>query len=80
MHHNSDEKSVIAAENAVRDNPDDYERHIALGTVYIDVGRFAEALSAFERALALNPASAPVYNGIGHVHYHIGPPAIINTR
>jgi tetratricopeptide (TPR) repeat protein len=32
-------------------------------------------MAAFQQALVLNPNSTGAYNGIGRVHYHIGPPA-----
>lgn len=68
------DKSIVAAEQAVRDNPTDAEAVVKLGIAYFYADRLDEALAAFQRALALDPDNATAYNGIGRVRYHTGPP------
>jgi serine/threonine protein kinase/Flp pilus assembly protein TadD len=51
------DKALYAAQQAIRRSPDMPEPHIALGGVYRQTGRHAEAVRELERALALAPGS-----------------------
>jgi|GEM_PF-289957 len=66
-------QTIAAAENAVSQNPTDFEKHVDLGMAYFHTQRFDEAMTAFHRAIEINPNAATAYNGIGRVHYHTGP-------
>ncbi len=44
------------------------------GMGHLHAGRYDEAMTAFEQALALDPACADAWNGIGRVNYNIGTP------
>ena len=74
MNTEEDNQSVTAAENAIRHNPADFEKHVELGMAYFHAQRFDKAMAAFQRAIELNPNAATAYNGIGRVCYHTGPP------
>jgi len=67
------EKAIVTAEKAVKDNPDNFELHVELGTVYFHMDQFEKAMTAFQRAIALNPNATTAFNGIGRVYYHTGP-------
>lgn len=67
------EKAIISAESAVKNNPTDFETYIELGMVYFHAERFKDALTAFQQAIVMNPLAARAYNGIGRVCYHTGP-------
>ena len=67
------EKAIIAAESAVKNNPTDFETYIKLGMAYFHAERFKDALTAFQQAIVMNPLAARAYNGIGRVCYHTGP-------
>lgn len=69
-----DSFGVLAAKDAVKRNPTNFENHVELGIVYFDAERLDEAMAAFERAIELNPNAAAAYNGIGRIRYHTGPP------
>jgi tetratricopeptide (TPR) repeat protein len=68
-----EEKAILAAHNAVEDNPANFEPYIGLGMAYFHAGQFDNALAAFQQAIDLNPRAASAYNGIGRVYYHTGP-------
>ena len=67
-----------AVENAAKNDPNSEQDYIDLGMAYFETHRFDirnadAAMAAFRRALEINPQSAPGYNGVGRVYYHIGP-------
>jgi tetratricopeptide (TPR) repeat protein len=66
---------IAAAAGAVKNKPTDADLQVELGMAFFDAERWDEAMAAFQQALTLNPNSVGAYNGIGRVHYHIGPPA-----
>ena len=71
----AENQSALAdAERAARERPNDPAALEALGFAYFDVEQYAEAKAALERAIELNPESAPAYEKIGHIHYRIGSP------
>ena len=74
MHTEAQENMVNVAEIAVSNKPTDFERYVELGMAYFHAQRLADALVAFQRAIALNPNAASAYNGMGRVYYHTGPP------
>ena len=68
-----EEKAILSAQTAVKNNPADFELYVELGMAHFHAGQLAEALAAFRQAIVLNPNVASAYNGIGRVHYHTGP-------
>ena len=67
------EEAIHSAEISVKNDPDNFESHIALGTAYFHAERLSDAMESFQQAVALNPNAAPAYNWIGRVCYHTGP-------
>jgi superkiller protein 3 len=66
-------KTILAAESAVKDNPNNSEAYVELGMTYFHAERFKDAMDAFQQAIVMNPDAARAYNGIGRVCYHAGP-------
>ena len=58
----------------MRAQPTDCAAFEALGHAYFEADCLDEAMTAFQRAIELNPATAEAYNGIGHIHYRSGSP------
>ena len=66
------EKEIVNAEIAVKNNPTNFELYIELGWAYFHAKRHNEAMAAFQHAVALNPSAAGALNGIGRVHERLG--------
>jgi superkiller protein 3 len=49
----------------VREFPDDYMAHFALGGAYYEAERYKEAIHAWKRSIKLNPDYAPAYFYLG---------------
>lgn len=45
---------------------------VNLGKTYRDLGNLEQALSAFRRAVILDPVSASAHNNLGNIHYRLG--------
>ena len=54
------ETALAALEWKVRDNPDGVEARVALGHVYAELGRYADAAAVYEELLRLRPREADV--------------------
>jgi len=74
MNENKLAAAIADAENDVRARPNDDSAYLALGLTNFNASRYAEAKTALEKALAINPANAPAYEKIGHIHYVIDSP------
>jgi superkiller protein 3 len=70
----SQTETVTATREALAADPENAERHTALGIALFEEGRLDEALASFERALELDPLLPDAHNGVGRVRYHTGPP------
>ncbi len=66
--------AIADAESAVRNRPNDFAALEDLGSAYFEAGRLDEAMTAFQRAIALNLGTASAYNKIGLIHDRIGTP------
>jgi len=67
------EKAILTAEIAVKNDSENFERYIDLGMAYFYAERLTDAMNTFQQAIAINPSAARAYNGIGRVCYHTGP-------
>jgi tetratricopeptide (TPR) repeat protein len=67
------EKVIVIAEQAIKNNPTHFEHYIELGWAYFQAEQLNEAMAAFQRAVALNPSAAGAFNGIGRVYERLGP-------
>ena len=56
-------------------NPHDGQLLFLLGMVLHQAGRSREALQPLEHAAELQPQSARIFNGLGHVHQRLQDPA-----
>jgi eukaryotic-like serine/threonine-protein kinase len=65
-------RGEVAAQNALRINPQSAEGLIALGTIYSEEGREREALLTLKQAATLAPNSGPVWQGLGYSSYYAG--------
>ena len=65
-------KALLAAEQARRLNPSLPEVHFALGSVYSETGRNAEAVDEIKQALALSPNSDNGYIRLGRAYLATG--------
>ncbi|HJZ63931.1 MAG TPA: tetratricopeptide repeat protein [Candidatus Acidoferrum sp.] len=66
------QKSLAAAEQALRLNPNLPEVHIALGSIYNATGKNAEAVSELQNALKLAPNSDDAYLRLGDIYLSSG--------
>jgi Flp pilus assembly protein TadD len=65
-------ESVLAAEARARQTPDSADAQAILGAAYVDVGRFADAVTALGTALRLNEKSANAHSDLGTALLNLG--------
>jgi serine/threonine protein kinase/tetratricopeptide (TPR) repeat protein len=65
-------RSVIAAQNALKINPQSLEGLIALGGAYGEAGREQEAIRTARRAVALAPNNETAWQMLGYSYYYAG--------
>jgi serine/threonine protein kinase/tetratricopeptide (TPR) repeat protein len=65
-------RAEVAAENAVRINPQSAEGLIALGGIYGEEGREQEAIRTLKRAVALAPNNGTAWQMLGYAYYYAG--------
>jgi Flp pilus assembly protein TadD len=65
-------RAEVAAENAVRINPQSAEGLIALGGIYGEEGREQEAIRALRQAVALAPNNGTAWQMLGYAYYYAG--------
>jgi adenylate cyclase len=69
------EEAVRSFERAMRMSPVDpalYGTFVGMGTAFIELGRFDEAIAAGKKALRHNPSYAAVYRGLASAFAHLG--------
>jgi choline-sulfatase len=75
MAHGKQRDALAALEvfrSALRLNPKNPQSWFQLATLYLDLGRLAEARSSFSEALAVNPKQAAALNGLGAIAFQDG--------
>jgi serine/threonine protein kinase/tetratricopeptide (TPR) repeat protein len=65
-------RAEVAAQNALRINPESSESLLALGGTYGEEGREQEAIRTIRRALALAPNSETAWQMLGYSYYYAG--------
>jgi len=65
-------RAEMAAQNAVRINPQSSEGLIALGGIYGEEGREQEAIPTLRRAVALAPNHENAWQMLGYAYYYAG--------
>ena len=65
-------RAEVAAQNALRINPQSLEGMIALGGIYGEEGREQEAIRSLRRAVALAPNSDTAWQVLGYSYYYAG--------
>ena len=65
-------RGELAAENALRINPQSSEGLIALGTIYSEEGREQEAIRTLKQAVVLAPNSETAWQSLGYAQYYAG--------
>jgi tetratricopeptide (TPR) repeat protein len=65
-------RAEVAAQNALRLNPQSLEGLIALGTTYAEGGREQEAIRTLKKAVALAPNSETAWQSLGYSEYYAG--------
>jgi eukaryotic-like serine/threonine-protein kinase len=65
-------RGEVAAQNALRINPQSAEGLTALGIIYSEEGREQEAIRTLNQAVALAPNSETAWQGLGYSRYYAG--------
>ena len=65
-------RGEVAAQNALRINPQSAEGLIGLGVIYSEAGREQEAMRTLQQAVALAPNSEAVWQALGYSRYYAG--------
>jgi len=65
-------RGEVAAQNALRINPQSLEGLTALGTIYGEGGREQEAIRSLTQAVALAPNSETAWQALGYSRYYAG--------
>jgi tetratricopeptide (TPR) repeat protein len=65
-----DQARVDQLTNALKSNPKDTTALVQLANVYFDAERFPDAISWYEKALALDPRNADVSTDLGVSYYY----------
>ena len=63
--HAGESELIESCREYVREFPDDYMAHFALGGAYYEAKRYKEAIHAWKRSIELNPDYAPAYFYLG---------------
>ena len=63
--HAGESELIESCREYVREFPDDYMAHFALGGAYYEAERYKEAIHAWKRSIELNPDYAPAYFYLG---------------
>jgi serine/threonine protein kinase/Tfp pilus assembly protein PilF len=66
------QRAEVAAQNALRINPQSSEGLISLGGIYGEEGREQEAIRSLRRAVALAPNSDTAWQMLGYSYYYAG--------
>ena len=66
------EGAVRIAQEGVEIDPEDAERHRALGDVYFEMERYAEAADAYRRAVELGRGDTGLLLSLGSCHERLG--------
>jgi tetratricopeptide (TPR) repeat protein len=65
-------RAEVAAQNALRINPQSSEGLIAIGGIYGEEGREQEAIRTLRQAVALAPNSETAWQMLGYSYYYAG--------
>lgn len=65
---------LAALEEKVRANPQDVAAWVQIGNIHFDGERFRDAITAYEKALALEPRNAEVLTDLGIMYRRAGDP------
>lgn len=63
---------IEAYQDLIAANPDDAEAYVGLGIVYVDGGRFSEAVDQLNKALAIDPSLDLAYDFLGIALFQMG--------
>jgi eukaryotic-like serine/threonine-protein kinase len=66
------QRAEVAAQNALRINPQSSEGLISLGGIYGEEGREQEAIRSLKRAVVLAPNSDTAWQMLGYAYYYAG--------
>jgi eukaryotic-like serine/threonine-protein kinase len=66
------QRAEVAAQNALRINPQSFEGLISLGGIYGEEGREQEAIRTLRRAVALAPNNDTAWQMLGYSYYYAG--------
>jgi len=64
---NNKEKSIKAYDEGIKAFPDFYQLYFSKGVVCSDIEKYDEAVSCFQKAIAINPDHASSHNGIARI-------------
>ena len=65
---------IFELEKRTSESPDDVAAWIDLGNLYFDTGNYEKAITAYNKALELNPNNANVMNDLGVMYRRTGQP------
>ena len=65
---------IFELEKRTSESPDDVAAWIDLGNLYFDTGTYEKAITAYNKALKLNPNNANVINDLGVMYRRTGQP------
>ncbi|MBD3760298.1 tetratricopeptide repeat protein [Rhizorhabdus sp.] len=64
---------ISGLEKKLQDNPDDAKGWTTLGWSYYNVGRYADAATAYARAVKIDPSNAEIWSALGEAQLLSGP-------
>jgi tetratricopeptide (TPR) repeat protein len=68
----SKSKELETAQELVRQNPNDAKEHYVLGTIFMDLDRYQEAIVSFKEAIRIRPDIFPAYFKLGLAYERLG--------
>ena len=69
-----DAAQILKLERMTKENPNDVAAWTNLGNLYFDTGKFKDAITAYNKSLALNPNNADVLTDLGVMFRRTGQP------
>jgi len=64
--------TIVECKKAIALNPDDADAYFNMGSAYVSLKQYAEAVVAYKKTIAIKPSFFRAYNGLGNAYSNLG--------